>query len=162
MSNLSIGKSSSIINTASALYSAYHGTSGAGALDNKAFAAQFSSNYILKLSQRTTAEATGFYVTPVASGIYKVSSVFKIDIGISRKILQDRGSLKLSVSDIFNTLRSKYTVENYQNVNASYNNKPETRFFNLVFNYKFGNQYVKAGKNRKTGTDELRARMGSN
>lgn len=161
-SSATIGKSSSFINTASALYSGYHGTSGAGALNNKAFAAQLSSNYILKLSRQITAEATGFYVTPIASGIYKMSSVFKIDIGLSKKILQDRGSLKLSVTDIFNTLRSKYTVENYQNVNASYNNKPETRFFNLVFNYKFGNQYVKAGRNRKTGVDDVRARMGSN
>jgi len=153
---------SSFINTVGAMYTSYKGTSGSTALDNKAYAAYISSNYTLKLSKQLSAEASGFYRSPIASGIFKMSSMFKLDVGISKTILQQRGSLKLSVSDVFNTQRAKYTVENYQNVNATYNNKIETRFFNIIFNYKFGNQYVKAGKNRKTGIDDMRTRMGGN
>lgn len=156
-----IGKSA-FINTIGGIYSGYHGATSTTVLNNNAFAAYLQSSYSIKLSRQLSAEATGLFTSPMASGIFRISSMYKIDAGISKTILQDRGSVKLSVSDVFNSMRSRYTVNNYQNVNGAYNNKIETQFFNLLFNYKFGNQYVKGGKNRKTGVDELRTRMGTN
>ncbi|KAA2240195.1 outer membrane beta-barrel protein [Chitinophaga agrisoli] len=157
----SIGKTFTAMNTLGAMYVSYNGGSGASALDNQAFAAYVSSNATIRLPW-AVAELTGFYVSPLASGIFKMSAMFKLDAGVSKSILQQRGSLKLSVTDLFNTQRMKYRVENYQQVNADYYNKTETRFVNLVFIYKFGNQYVKPGKNRKTGIDDVKARMGGN
>jgi len=150
------------MNTLGAMYINYKGGSGSSALENEAVAAYVSSNNMIRLPKQFLVELTGYYVSPLASGIFKMSSMFKMDIGISKPVLQQRANLKLSVSDIFNTQRTKYKVENYQQVNADYYNKAETRFVNLLFTYKFGNQYVKPGKNRKTSIEDVKARMGNN
>ena len=147
-------------NTAGAFYARYSldaGNSGA----NERVTGFFSTNNSFLLSKKWRAELTGFYYSPIASGVYRQQSMFSVNAGMTATIMGGKGGLTLNVTDIFNTL----IIENdvlYQQVNVRYNNKAESRIANLVFSYRFGNSKVKAAKARKTGIEDERSRMGAN
>ncbi len=120
-----------------------------------------TTNNAFLLSKKIKGELTGYYYTPIAVGVYQQKSMYMASMGISSAIMNGKGTLALNLSDIFNSLRIKNNVQ-YQQVNMQYNNKTETRFINLVFTWRFGNTKLKAVKNRKTGIEDEKNRMGTN
>ena len=120
-----------------------------------------TSNNAFLLSKKIKGELTGYYYTPIAVGVYQQKSMYMASAGISYAIMSGKGALALNLSDIFNSLRIKNDVQ-YQQVNMQYNNKAETRFVNLVFTWRFGNNKVKAVKSRKTGIEDEKSRMNAN
>jgi hypothetical protein len=132
------------------------------AAGNSTFTGFVSSNNTVVLPKKFIMEVTGFIRSPFASGIYRMNSFMTVNAGISKAIKKGQGNLKLNVTDVFNTQRIENTVTNYQSVNGVFVEKPESRFVNLAFTWKFGNKQVKASKMRKSGIEEERTRMGAN
>jgi hypothetical protein len=131
---------------------------GRNILDNGSWIYQASLSNSFNLGNKWSAEIYTTYLSPFSQGIYKTRSLFQVDLGISKSLLEDRATIRLSGSDIFNTFKNQYRV-NYQGINAFYREKDESRFVNLVFSYKFGNKKVKSSKTRKINADEIRNRM---
>jgi hypothetical protein len=109
-------------------------------------------------AKKWNAELTMMYLSPFQYGSYKTQTLFSTDFGISKSIMKSKASLKLAVSDIFNTLVYNKEV-NYAGVITSLDQKQESRYVNLVFRYKFGNKNVKAKSQRASKVSDIQNRL---
>lgn len=103
-------------------------------------------------------ELSGWYNSGgVWGGIFKSSPIGGMDAGLQWKFDEDRGSIKLSMGDLFRTMmwggKSDFGA---QKVRA--NGGWEARQYRINFSYTFGNQKVKSRK-RKTGLDDEKGRL---
>lgn len=146
-------------NTLGGLYAQFK-ASNTG-LNNAGYSAYFSSSNTIQLLPGLKAEVAGSYFSSLSYGVYKIKLRYGVDAGISKTILHKMGSLTLNVTDIFNTQRNRFDVQSY-GVQLSNNTKSESRFVKLVFTYKFGNQNARTSRNRRTGIEEEKNRMGNN
>ena len=123
------------------------------------FYAVYSINSFM-LGKGYNVELAGYYKSDGIYGIYAGKGFMYFDTGLSKSILEGKGSLKFSVSDIFNGLKSGWDVQ-LANIDISARRKDETRFIKLNFTYRFGNSNVKRSRNRQTGLNEESKRLGS-
>ena len=131
---------------------------GKNRLNNSNWVYQATLSNSFNMGKGWSSEVFVMYLSPFSQGIYKTKNLFEVDLGISKSILHKKANVRFSVDDVFNTYAQRYNVD-YQGVNAYYNQKSESRFFNLSFSYKFGSSSVKSNKSRKINADEIRSRM---
>jgi len=109
---------------------------------------------ILKLPGLFEAQLTGFYRGPqnVPQGIRK--SIYSIDLGVSKDVLNNNGTLSLSVRDLFNTRKYRGISQGetfYQESEFQW----RTRQATLTFTYRLNQQKSrKGGGDRGFGGDE--------
>jgi iron complex outermembrane recepter protein len=84
-----------------------------------------------------SAELAGNYQTKVLSGQFIVYPIGQIRGGISRKIMKEKGTLKLNVSDIFFTNQIKGEIRNIANASANWFSYLDSRVATLAFSYRF-------------------------
>jgi iron complex outermembrane recepter protein len=110
-------------------------------------------------SKKWTGELSFFYLSPyVWAGTYQCRSIWSLDAGLQRKMLHDRGTLKLSVTDIFRRMPWQGTsILGQLRINGA--GGWESRLLRLQATYRFGNKEVKAARQRGTGLDDLNRRV---
>lgn len=143
-------------------YSHYKANFGTGrTVDLDVFAYNIYMQHAAKLGKGFTAELSGFYNSPsIWGGTFKSKEIWAIDGGIQKSLWKSKANLKVSVSDIFRTLKFAGTSNfagQYVHVNGNF----ESRQLKVNFTYRFGNNQVKAARQRKTGTDDESKRVGS-
>ena len=74
-----------------------------------------------------------------------------MDAGISQQLFDKRGSLRLSATDIFNTLRDRSHTD-YNGLNMTGTDKIESQVVRLTFTYRFGKSLKTIS--HRTGADE--------
>ncbi|MDZ7896523.1 MAG: TonB-dependent receptor [Arcicella sp.] len=136
-----------------------------GDYDNQAYQYQtpyyaFYSTNTFTIGKGYSLELSGNYKSEGLFSIYAIKGFVTFNSGISKSVLNNKGSLKLSITDIFNGLKSGWDVE-FSNLNLSARRKDETRFIRLNFTYRFGNTNVKKNRSRQTGLNEDSQRLGS-
>jgi hypothetical protein len=136
-------------------HTAYLGDFGFGRhIDQKAFGMNIYLQNSLKFAKTWTAELTGFYYSPsVHEGTMRVQSLWAIDAGVQTKLKEDRVTLKLAVSDVFNTLQFK-SHSFFAGQLVNYNTKNETRLVKLSMSFRLGNNDVKGARQRRSGAEE--------
>lgn len=100
-----------------------------------------------------SAEVSGFYISRRAGGQFINFATGQLNLGLQKKILNDKASLKLSARDILNT----YSADGITNFIPSANSTFINRFFQqsvtFGFNYNFGG---KGNSNRRnTGSADV-------
>ncbi|HEY8782852.1 MAG TPA: TonB-dependent receptor [Mucilaginibacter sp.] len=118
-----------------------------------------TSNQHFIISQTISAEIFGWYESPNFYGVNQIKAEYHVDAGISKQLFNKRGSLNLSATDIFNTLRDR-TYTNYQNLNMTGTDKVETQVVKLTFTYRFGKTSIKSASHH-TGNEEEQKRTES-
>jgi len=143
-------------------YSMYKANFGAGRMVNlNVFAMNIFAQQSARLGKGWTAEVSGFYSSPsIWQGTFKTHAIGNIDGGIQKTVLQKKGTIKVSVSDIFNTLHFT-AVSDFAGQYLRATGGSESRQLKVYFTYKFGNTQVKTARQRKTGSDEEGKRVGS-
>ena len=124
---------------------------------NNSWAYLIQNNNSFKFKNNWTAQLNMVYQSPLAMGIYKMRGYFNSNFGISKQLLDNKMTLKLAVSDIFNTMKMSYSVD-YNNVVLEQSRKKESRFVTVGLTYKFGGGTAKAKQNNQTFED-LEKRM---
>jgi iron complex outermembrane recepter protein len=119
----------------------------------------YSNNFFV-FKNNWRADFTATYLSKQALGIYFISPFIQMGMSVQKSIFNKAGELRVSISDIFNTL---YAGQDYSTVSQKGFNyrKPETRFLQFTFNYKFGNNNVKV-KDRRVGIDKESSRIDKN
>ena len=156
---LQIKKYSGFFNLNSS-YSHYKADFGTGrTIDLDVFNVSLFMQNSFKFTKNLTGEINGFYSSPsIYQGTFKTRSMWGVDAGVQQTIMNGKATLKAAVSDIFLTMRWKATSEFAgQTVNA--NGGWESRLFKLSFAYRFGNNQVKAARQRKTASEEENKRV---
>ncbi|MBS1596719.1 MAG: TonB-dependent receptor [Bacteroidetes bacterium] len=152
----------SVFGNLNTFYSKYNANFGAGRTVNlDVFAFTFYAQNSFRLGKGWTGELSGWYASPsIWQGTFKTKQIWSVDGGLQKTVLNGKGNIKASVSDIFNALHWNATSDFAgQHINARGNF--ESRQFKLNFTYRFGNNQVKASRQRKTGTDDENQRVGS-
>jgi hypothetical protein len=141
-------------------YTTFEGDLGTGRnIDQSALGINFFVLHSLKFAKTWTAEVTGiYYSASLHEGNMKVKALWSMDAGLQTKMKEDKFTLKLSVSDLFNTLqfRSQSTFAGQQ---VKYNTKNETRQVKLSVSFRLGSSDVKAFRQRKSGAEEEMKRV---
>jgi len=118
------------------------------------------TQHTFTLPKGFSTELVFFYMSPQVSqeGLFKMKAMYALDWGISKSVLNKKGTVKLNVSDVFNNQRFQGTFDN-----AGYftrvSSKWESQQVRLNFTYRFGNTNVKAARNRKTGLEDEQNRV---
>lgn len=108
----------------------------------------------LKFAKTWTAELTGFYNAPsLQEGNMRVKGFGSIDAGIQTKLAGDKATLKLAVSDVFNTLQFRVHSAFAGQV-LNYTSKMDTRQAKLSLSFRLGSNDVKGARQRKSGAEE--------
>ena len=111
-----------------------------------------------RLGKGYTAELSGFYNSPsIWQGIFKSIAMYSVDAGLQKTILKGKGNVKTSLSDIFRIMKWSGS-SNFSGQTSTASGRWESRQFKLNFTYRFGNNLVKAARQRKDGAEEERKR----
>jgi len=124
-------------------------------IDFGQYAMQLNSNHTFTILPSLSAEATINYQSGLRYSIYKIGQSWSTDMGINKSFNNKRTTLKLSVSDVFNT-RKQHVTTNYSNLNTIINQKRETQVFRLSFIHNFGNTKIGTQKQSSKSDEEKR------
>ena len=86
--------------------------------------------------------------------------MWSVDAGVMKTVLQGKGNVKVSVSDIFQSMRWG-GVSNFAGQYMKASGGWESRLFKVNFTYRFGSAQIKAARQRKAGLEDENKRVGS-
>jgi iron complex outermembrane recepter protein len=104
------------------------------------------------ITPKFTAELAGSYQTRILSGQFLTIPVSQIRGGLAYKILKEKGSVKLNVSDIFHINKPGGDIRNIANSKANWLSKLDTRVVTVSFSYRFSKG--KALNARQSGSSD--------
>lgn len=81
-----------------------------------------------------------------------------MDAGLQKRLLKDKATIKMAVSDIFNSMHWR-GISNFSGLYMDASGGWESRQFKLSFTYRFGRKEIKSQRDRGTGTDEVIKRL---
>lgn len=119
---------------------------------------QFKSQHTFTIVNGFTAEVNGSYESPLDYGTLSIQSRYSIDAGLSKSLLNKKASLKLALSDVFNTNDQNLT-STYPGLKYDLYQKNESQIGRISFTYRFGKNEIKPARRRSTGTESEQNRM---
>lgn len=133
---------------------------GPGRISNISVASySFYGQHTITLPAKVTLEVSGFYNSPsVWGGTFLNRSFWGVDAGLQKRILKEKGTIKMSVSDIFHSMQWR-GISNFSGLYMDAGGGWESRQLKLNFTYRFGRKEIRSQRNRSTGTDELKERL---
>lgn len=135
-------------------YNRYRGTVQDSTFDKGFPTFMVNAQNSFRFKKGWSAELSAFYMSEQLYGIFIMKPMSNITVGIQKTFLKDKGSLKLSFSDIFWKSRWRSSVQ-YQNMDISMQAYNSSRMMNLTFTYKFGNSKAQYQKKESGASDEL-------
>ncbi len=146
-------------------YSMYKADFGGGTriVDLKAASFNIFTQQSLKLGKKKdwTAELSGWYNTPsIWQGVFKSKAMWSVDGGVQKTILKGKGTFKVSVSDIFFSMKfsgSSDFAGQYTRASGNF----ESRQLRTSLTWRFGSNTVKAARQRKDASEEEKKRTQS-
>lgn len=106
-------------------------------LNNSGWYAYIGPALQFQFAQTWSAECSGNYQTSIVSSQFVLTPVGSVRIGIGKKIFKNKGTVKLSCSDVFYTNQPGGEIQNLYNSTAGWHSYLDTRVFTLSFNYRF-------------------------
>jgi hypothetical protein len=83
-----------------------------------------------------------------------------VNAGISKQVLQKKGTVKLGIRDIFFTQQfSGYA--RYSDVDVDIHSRRDSRQFNITFTYRFGKSNIKPERRRSSSASDEASRVKS-
>jgi iron complex outermembrane receptor protein len=101
------------------------------------------------INKKLSAELGGWYITSVLSGQFLEIPTGAVRVGAAYKILKDKGTVKLNLSDAFYTNQPGGDIRNIANSKANWFGHMDTRVLSLSFSYRFNKG--KTRQERKSG-----------
>ena len=112
------------------------------------------------LSKTLSLEVSSFYNGAGVYGFYQFRPQGAISIGLQKQFWEKKGRLSLNMNDLFWTNRFNGLAK-FQDIDFAVKSAWQSRVVRATFSYRFGNQNVKATRQRESGADELKSRMKS-
>jgi hypothetical protein len=141
-------------------YNNYKGKLYTGYINSSAKWIYGTANNQFTLGNGWSAELSGFYCGPRSNAQFDKIAFGQLNPAVQKKIWNNKGTIKLSGRDIFNTNTSTGNITNIPNVLASYRNYFYNQSFTLGFTYSFGTQLNK--EQRKVGSADSEAGRAGN
>lgn len=146
-------------------YSHYKADFGGGSrvvdLNAASFNIYMQHSYSFGKKQEWTGEISGWYNSPaIWEGAFKSKSMWTMDAGLQKTIFKGNGTFKVSVSDIFFSMKfSGYS--NFAGQYSRFSGTFESRQFKTALTWRFGSNTVNAARQRKDASEEEKKRTKS-
>lgn len=127
-------------------------------LNSSQVSATYNMDHAFTISKTFTAEASVQYQSPIQYGVFKIQSQTVFNAGLRKSFMDNKANIRLSISDVFDTRKQRLSTT-FQNMDLRFTEKGETQVARLTLNYRFGNNKVKAARNRSTGLEDEAGRM---
>ncbi len=128
-------------------------------IDLQAFSYNIFQQHTFSLPKKYTFELSGWYSGPgVWGGVFEYDSSYSLDMGISKKFLDDKLNVRVSAQDIFNQAFWSGT-SNFDGLISQGQGNWDSRRVGIDVSYSFGNAKVKS-RNRKAGLESESDRVG--
>jgi len=119
---------------------------------------QFKMQNSFTIVKGFTAELSGSYESPIDYGTLSIGNRYFVDMGISKSFLNKKASLKLAMSDVFNT-NEQHITSAYPGLKYALYQKNDTQMGRISFTYRFGKNEIKPARRRSTGTEDEQGRI---
>jgi hypothetical protein len=86
-------------------------------------------------------ELTGNYISKLTTMQFVLGDYWATGGAIRKKILKDKGAIRLSIQDVFHTRLNYGDINHLQNATGSYRNQYDTQLAGLTFTYNFGKSF---------------------
>lgn len=104
-------------------------------------------------------ETSGFYNSPsIWRGTYANRRFWGMDLGLQKRFLKEKATLKLTFSDVFHSMQWR-GISRFSGLTIDASGGWESQQFRLNLNYNFGSQQIKAARRRSTGLEEESKRV---
>lgn len=122
-----------------------------------------NTNHNIRIGRGFSIQLGGFYLPSHWATVTQINDISQISVGIQKRILNNKGNLRLNFNDIFYKGFPAGRTE-FGTVDDIFISKRDTRYVNLSFSYNFGKQTVRTSRPRRSAVqDELnRARQENN
>ncbi len=134
---------------------------------NNAYISLSTTSFILngtqqfKLSETLTAELNGRYRNGWLEGVMRVKPVGFIGAGLSKQVMKNKGTLRLTARDIFHTQKFRGIVK-YGNVDFNLQEVNDSQVVSIGFTYRFSKGKKIAPTKRTSGSaNEEQERIGN-
>ena len=154
-----IGKWFNSINNATLYYGLYRGNLANTELDNGRPAFNLNSNNSFKLAEDWSAEIIGLYRSSEIYGFLDVEPFWMASIGVQKEFWDQKGTLKLNLSDALYTGKVRATTK-LTGYHERFFQRRDSRVLNLNFTYRFGKSEVTPARKRTGGAEEEKQRVG--
>lgn len=128
------------------------------ALNNEGTFVVLSPINLFQINKQWSAELRANYQSPIYIAQFVTIPQFLMGAAVAKKIMKDKGSIKLNINDMFYTLRTGGDIKAIENSTANWRSHLDSRVFTLTFTYRFSK-----GKNLQvrtiTGANEEKARV---
>lgn len=116
------------------------------------FGTNFSNQ--LRLGKTWSAEVGGLYRTGIIVGQVSLASLWQLNAGVQKKVLQEQGTVRLAVRDIFYSGVRNGIIHNLYRANATFRNKGDLRVYTVSFAWSFGKQQTERTRTRGSAQNE--------
>ncbi len=130
-------------------YQEFKGDLNGENLDVKSNNVAFNINNQFSFKKGWGAELSAFYRSKTTEGQMTIKALSQVDAAVKKDILKGKGSLRVSMRDVFGPMRNQGTMK-FQNTDVRFTAQRDSRVVTLGFNYRFGKP-IKGLKNRKSG-----------
>lgn len=111
-----------------------------------------------KLAKGWGLEASGFYRTAAVDGVMRINGLGSVNLGVSKQVLKNKGSVRLNVRDLFLTQRASGGSK-FGNIDAEFQQVNDSRVVNLSFTYRFSKGKVGNVQRKRGGASEEASRV---
>lgn len=128
-------------------------------VDLNATAFNIYQQHTINLPKDFKLELSGWYNSKsIWEGSFIMNPMGSLDIGVQKRILNNKGNLKVSYSDVLGTNRWGGT-SNFGELFMDISGRNDTQRIRLNFTYQFGNEQVKRSRRRSTGLEDESRRI---
>jgi hypothetical protein len=120
--------------------------------------AVFQGNVQFQLPKSTVFEMSGNYQSNIIHGQLLIKSFGVMNLSLQKKILKNKGSLRLNANDIFYTRRADGIINNLRRTEADWNSRLDSRQFAIAFSYNFGKASKAKERYNATGSENEQKR----
>jgi len=152
---ITVSKIWSMNNNITGIHFNFDGMVSGHPLKRKSFLLQATSMHNLKLAKSLSANVNLRYFSPFKYNVYDMKARWDMEIGATKTFKDQRSSLKLAVSDLFNTGNQNLKT-NFGDFDSSIRQYQDRRVVRLTYLYKFGN--LKNNYRKKDTSNEEKER----
>ncbi len=117
------------------------------------------TQHTFTLPKQYIIEVSGFYNSPsLWGGTFLNRSFWGADAGIQKRFLQEKATVKLSVSDIFNSMHWR-GISHFGGLYMDAAGGWESRQLKINFSYRFGHKEIKKERTRATSSEDINKRL---
>ena len=148
------------INNLSLYENYYFGAFNQDVIDNRGWSMSVQSNNSFALPKQWTLELNGQFNSAESDGVFKRKPTGFVSLGVQKKLMNDKLTLKLVGNDLFKTMQYR-TTSNVGSVRMNQHFNLDSRTFIFSLSLRLGKELKGAAKDKGPSEEQSRVRGGS-